>query len=633
MLGGSQVLVNDKWQCLLCGEEFELERGRYPKNCPNPNCRKGGHFKPLSGPYTYFEGRKFVSKLLAEKIMEHHRFATVMDTDEIFYYNNGCYHRHGEAVIREIAQRELDVLCKTAYVNETVDYIRRATYVPRDRFERPLEEICLRNGILNIYTGEFQPHTPDKFFINMIPVDYDPNADCPEIKQFFREVLNEEDIPVIEELFGYCLIRSYPIHKAVLFVGSGSNGKSTCINLLKTFLGKENVSAHPLQELEENKFAKADLYGKLANLHPDLPRKAMLQTGTFKALTGGDPISAEHKFKGPFVFTNYAKLIFAANRVPEAYDESDAFFRRWIIINFPNKFEGKNRDPKKLEKLTTPRELSGLLNLALAGLKRLLERGEFSYSKTTEEIREEYIRMSNPVKAFVMDMLEVAPNEWVAKRELYSVFCAYCREKNYPIVAENTFHQRLQRLVRVSDYRPIVEGGKRVTAWLGIRLAVREEEEIPPPPKSVQKTLDKEIGYHPLAEALRKLKNAVEDMKRASAKDVGGVKDVKASFHLNSKNNSTSPDSPDIPEESESLEFKGGKNVDMADMTDKLASLDNLQRRLFERFGFDRPFGPKDYKDMFTGEELIQLPKLFEVMLQRGVLVVTPQGFMFVRKG
>ena len=177
-------------------------------------------------------------------------------------------------------------------------------------------------------------------FLKKIPIKYNPNADCPKIKEFINQIMREEDVVVLQELAGYCLWKDYPIQKAFALVGEGSNGKSTFLRLLTKLLGKENVSSISLQDLVNNRFAVANLYGKLANIFADLPPEILKDTAKFKMLTGGDIITAEKKFKNPFKFYNYAKLIFSCNRLPVTYDDTTAFFRRWVIINFPNTFDG-----------------------------------------------------------------------------------------------------------------------------------------------------------------------------------------------------------------------------------------------------------------------------------------------------
>ena len=472
----------DEWKCLRCGDIVNIERGRQPLICSNPNCMKHGPFKALTGPWIYFEGRRFISKLLADELMANHYFIAHEDSGEIHVYEGGVYRPRGETVIESEAQRKLGSLVKTHYVTEVVEFVRRETNAPQKQFEQPKHLLNLRNGILNLDTIELKDHTPDIVFLNQLPVEYDPNARCPKIEQFLSEILRPDDVEIAKEIVGYCLYADYPIQKAVALLGDGSNGKSTFLGLITAFLGKENCSSVALQDLEINRFASADLYGKLSNIYADLPTRALKTTGRFKMLTGGDLIRGEHKFRNPFTFKNHAKLLFSANMLPATADESSAFFRRWILIDFPNKFEGDRADPKILEKLTTREELSGLLNLAIRGLKRLLERGEFPHSKTTEKIREDYIRKSDPIGAFVMDCLEIDATSFEVKDMVYRAFVDYCAEHRLPAVDKGVFGKKLPSHIQVSDDRPLVEGRRR-HAWKGIRF---KEGHAPPAVEQVR---------------------------------------------------------------------------------------------------------------------------------------------------
>ena len=91
------------------------------------------------------------------------------------------------------------------------------------------------------------------------------------------------------------------------------------------------------------------------------------ETGNFKVMAAGDSVTGEHKFGQPFTFRNFAKMIFSGNLIPESEDKTDAFYRRWVIIHFDKRFADGKEDAELTQKLTTPEELSGLLNLALAG--------------------------------------------------------------------------------------------------------------------------------------------------------------------------------------------------------------------------------------------------------------------------
>jgi P4 family phage/plasmid primase-like protien len=417
---------------------------------------------------------------VADLLMTVYHFKTMRDTEEVLVYHDGVYEFGGEVLVKAETQRIMRQegeceRCTTHFVNEVIGHVRRSTFIDRREFEADPWLVAVQNGILNIQTHELLPHSPERTILVRIPVRYDPNADCPRIGQFFQEVVRSEDIVVLEEIFGYCLYKSYPIQKAVLFVGERDNGKSTTLRLLEAFLGKHNCSGVPLHELLTNRFAPAELYGKLANTFADLPSGALRSTGMFKALTGGDLIKGERKFKDPFYFYNYAKLLFSANRAPPTEDRSGAFFKRWLIVDFPNVFEGEKRDSNILEKLTTPTELSGLLNLALKALKRLLERGDFSRTETVDAIARRYERLSDQVAAFIADRCETGPDKVVEKSRLYNAFVEYCREVQVPVLSQRAFTERLRRTALVEDFRP-KPTAKR--CWKGIGLKTGESVQL-----------------------------------------------------------------------------------------------------------------------------------------------------------
>jgi len=458
------------FKCVRCGAEVKFPDTPYSRVAGYcRECKRDTIFQKIAGNIPvedFFEEKLFIPKRLANYIMTSSQFITFQDTEETYIYNDGIYRPNGEAIIKKTIENILEKESNTYRVNETLNHIKRSTYIDRRNIETHPELLCLQNGILDIKRDELLSHTPDIIFLNKIPVRYDPDADCPKIKKFISEIVPASDILLIQEMAGYCLYRDYSLDKAFLLIGEGSNGKSTLLNLLTKFLGKENVSSISLQDLDTNRFAVAELHGKLANVYADLPDRALNHTGKFKMLTGGDIISAERKFKGHFTFINYAKLIFSCNKVPESRDDTTAFYRRWIMINFPNKFEGENINPNILEEISTEEELSGLLNWALEGLRRLLKNGHFSNSITTEEIREQYIKQSNPVLAFVEDRLISDSQGEISKDELYRLFCDYCEEVGLPTKAKNVFGRELPRYIAVDSGQTRDKG----TVWRGIAV-------------------------------------------------------------------------------------------------------------------------------------------------------------------
>ena len=436
---------------------------------------------------------------LVHDLLNEYNFATYADTHEVLVYRDEFWKINGEEFIeRECQRRVTNAELLTRYkINEVLGHIQRTTYCKRSMFNHNKWVIDLENGILDVRNSDLQPHTAELLSTVRIPVLYDPKADCPQIKQFFKEVLHPADIPVVEEQFGYCLIPDYSIQKAFLFVGDGSNGKSVLLNLLKNFIGRENCSNVPWHALEMDKFAMSTLEGKLINMFADIPSQSLNRTSSFKMLTGGDPIGTDKKFKARFSFENFARLVFSANKPPNiSGEDSFAFWRRWVMIDFPNEFLGTTDDKGKLAKLITPEELSGLLNLALQGLKRLLKQGAYSYNKSVEDTTAFYLRASDPVYAFLEDICESAPSDCIAKEALHLSYEEYCKKNNLPIKKPNSFARALQNqtYIMVKSARPRI-GGELTRVWQGIKNRDLDETEDAPSPSETpsEEKIDMEV--------------------------------------------------------------------------------------------------------------------------------------------
>ena len=413
---------------------------------------------------------------------------------EVWIYREGNYVPNGKTYIKEFCREILGEAYTPHIANEVINKIETDTYIDTKEFcnSECVEEIPVENGVLNIITGEITPFNPKKIFFNKLPIKYNPTKECPSILKFFSGVLkNDSDIPILEELFGYCLLKDYRIQKAFMFNGSGANGKGRLLELLKRFLGPENCVNIPLQDFEKDNFAISQLHGKLANISGDLSNEALKCTGNFKMLTGGDIISANRKFLQRITFTNYSKQIYSANQLPQTYDITPAFFRRWILIDFPftfwpegdykklseeakqektgEKFRNRIADPVIIEKIISEDELSGLLNRALDGLKRLLENKEFSYSKGIEEVKNMWIRKSNSFQAFCMDNITQDSSSNASKAEIRHAYTQYCNEYKLMSVGDRVIKETLTREYGSVDDRIMWEGAY-IWVWKGIKL-------------------------------------------------------------------------------------------------------------------------------------------------------------------
>ena len=337
--------------------------------------------------------------------------------------------------------------------------------------EPPPSLICFENGVLDIETGEFQPHNPKFFFRNIIHAEYNPNAPPPkEFLTWLNEIMPDEEArKCIQELFGYCLYRDYCLHHVFMLVGSGRNGKGTLMRTLISLLGVESCANIPLERLGE-RFQATNLLGKLINVVAE-PNLRKVSTEVIKALTGQDLISGEIKGKQKLIqFINYAKIVIMANRLPPIRDTTPAWSERLIIIEFPVTIPPEKMIPNIEERwLKNPEERSGIINWALEGLRRLLQNKRFTKSETMRNALEQYKKWSNSIEYFLDKCCEFGPNLWVAKRELYNAYKEFCEEEGLLIEDEATFSKEVRRRPNVDIAQKRI-AGKVERVWVGISL-------------------------------------------------------------------------------------------------------------------------------------------------------------------
>lgn len=425
----------------LYSEEWDCEDYR------EPIINKAIEMIPFDPQKRYFcERGSFIAKLLAEDLMKESHHITLEDTREIYVYDNGVYLPGGSSQIMSAAQAKLQEYSRRSHIKEVTFFIENETLVSRDSLNTDKNIINLKNGLYNINNEEFMPHDPAFLSTMQIPVVYNPNAKCPAIDKFFSEIVSEEEEQVLREVFAYSLTSDRSIEEATMLLGTGANGKSVALNLLQEFIGLGNCSGESLQQLEDDKYSSAKLCGKLLNVCPDIPNTRIYDNSVFKQLTGNErKLRGEEKYKSAFYFKNTAHLVFSANELPEVPNANEAYFRRWNIIEFPNQFKGKNADRNLIDKLTTPEELSGLLNSSLKILKDLLERGEFSHSKTAEETERYYLIRSNNVAAFAKECVKFSM-ENTERPLMYAAYTEWCSQNDVFPLSFSKFERKLKEL-------------------------------------------------------------------------------------------------------------------------------------------------------------------------------------------
>ncbi|WAH37040.1 DNA primase family protein [Alicyclobacillus dauci] len=209
----------------------------------------------------------------------------------------------------------------------------------------------------------------------------------------------------------------------------------------------------------------AELKNKLVNTFADLPRTSMSNSSNFKAIVSGDSINAERKFKEPFDFRPFAKLVFSTNEFPRNADITDGFFRRWLIIPFEKKFTPDKADVKLIDRLTTPSALSTLLNYALEGLRRLETNGKFTECETITNAVKKYRDAYDTVKVFIDECCAIGEQLSCLKDDLYAQYQVWSQKSGLKPYGKIKFNERIAK-----QYQDTRIKGESNWRWVGINL-------------------------------------------------------------------------------------------------------------------------------------------------------------------
>jgi P4 family phage/plasmid primase-like protien len=435
----------------------------------------------------YFKNKHLIPNLLAGDIVfddfnpkdfsgMNRGFIVLNSKDkDIYVYNDGVYHENGEDIIRCVARMIMENNATNQRVTEVVTAVKQMTalYIEINQLNNYTNLINLRNGIYNTDNGELLEHDKKYFFTIQLEIAYDKDAKCERFIQFLSEIHNTEDIPLIQELFGYALYPKYEFHKIVFCIGTGRNGKGTEQSVLTALVGHKNVTSTSLKQIVENPFMSAQLHNKLINICGEISEAKIFDTAILKALAGGDAVTGQHKNKQPFDFINYAKIIISCNKAPDIEDDTTALWHRMMVIDYPYEFLDTNpkTDPKLREKLSTPEELAGIFIWAMNGLKRLKGNGKFTYNKTPIATKKHYDTLRNHVILFAeKEKINNKSDMYIPKNKLYKEYKDWCHVQNPPIKPYNpiAFSKKLFEAVLGCTSDKIQINGKRVNVYMDI---------------------------------------------------------------------------------------------------------------------------------------------------------------------
>ena len=384
------------------------------------NAKFDDAYRYLDGPWSYMRA--------IHSSMAYHTLAS--DGHDLFIYDSdlGRY-VPGEDRVRKILADRMELEWSPARVNDILTWYKDSA--PRLWDAPPLDRVNVLNGILDLESGDLEPHSSDFLSPVQINAAWDPEAECLAIDQFVQRVFPYDAHEVFYQLAGLFLTPNSRCQKAVLFLGSGAggSGKSVAITLLRTFLGPWNVSNVPLHDLTEGSRSLAELRGKLLNISADVPERDFDDTTVFKQIVDGQlaVLRAPRKYRDPIEFQPFTRLLASAARVPQSADNSLGYLRRWLAVPFDTTLNESNLDRTLLDKLTTPEEISGLLNRAVGEHRQLLESGRLTESEKMARAKDEFDQASDSTRLFLKERVEeCSPYEEIDRTDLYAAYKDWC---------------------------------------------------------------------------------------------------------------------------------------------------------------------------------------------------------------
>ncbi|NOT62421.1 MAG: DNA primase [Acidobacteria bacterium] len=382
------------------------------------------------------------------KTIEQGRFRLARKNDFVFVYN-GCYWREIDRdALRQFlskAARQLGVFDVTAEHYEFIDKLCKqffaAGYFEEVEADADKVLVNLRNGTFEITATaqRLRPFNHADFLKHQLHFDYDEKADAPLFRAYLDRVLPELELQmIVAEYFGYVFTRNLKFEKALLLYGGGANGKSVMFDVMNALLGKENTVNYSVSDLMQE-HNRAQIANKLLNYGSEI-NAAMLSKDIFKTLVSNEPIMARLKYGQSFQMEHYAKLCFNCNELPRDAEQTDAYFRRLLIVPFNVRIPDNEQDKSLAQKIIAT-ELSGVFNWVLDGLKRLLRTGNFSDSQIVREAVKTYRDDSDSVACFLKEA-EAEPNGLL--KNVYKDYRDYSNESGLKPLGKQNFRKRLQ---------------------------------------------------------------------------------------------------------------------------------------------------------------------------------------------
>lgn len=314
------------------------------------------------------------------------------------------------------------------------------------------------NGTVDLRTGDLRPHAREDLITKVIPVAYDKaHTSCPRWEAFLYQILNGNRalISFLQKAVGYSLTGMVSEQCLFFLYGSGSNGKSTFLEILRDLLGEYATQADFTTFLERkgdgprNDIAR--LYGARAVTSSEVGEGKRMNESLVKTLTGGDVVAARYLYAEAFEFAPTFKLWLAANHRPIIRGTDFAIWRRIRLVPFTVQISAEQQD--KGLKAALRAELPAILAWAVAGCL-LWQRDGLGAPLEVTAATDQYRRESDTLGAFLEDCCELGDGYSEPASELFLAYSKWADEGEEFKLSQTRFGREMEERGFPAEKRP-----------------------------------------------------------------------------------------------------------------------------------------------------------------------------------
>lgn len=397
----------------------------------------------------------------------------------MYRYNSEYGYYQEEASLQTLILEILGGEAATLSTRDIKDLGERLPWYPEiqldyDTFNRNPDLINAENGVVRISDGTLLEHSEEHYFTYTVNARYLEDKSqiyCPVFEQYCFTSLdgNPEKQLLLLEILGYCICDSNQGKCACFLKGQGDSGKSVIAEFVSRLFTSNLVANIPLHLLSA-RFNRAPLFGAKINIAGEIQASKLRDTATFKAITGGDRISAEFKGKPVFSFTPRCKLLFCGNALltPSEADLTTAFANRLVVLLFNSSICKEDQDNRLSEKLFLERD--SIFTLAVDALRDLQQRNyQFSLPQESRSFINSFAGQGDSFKNFLTDCCIIDTSARIHNVDLISAYYDYCRKNGYDCCSKERFYDLLSGIPGVTPARMRIES-KNLRGHKGITI-------------------------------------------------------------------------------------------------------------------------------------------------------------------